>query len=130
MEDYLLIKAKTTLGEARLLLNNLYLFGCINRLYYAVYYTSSAFLFINNIHTKTHKGLIKQFNQLSLECQFISQWDKTLLQTLFDYRQESDYGDFITLDLEEVENLTEDTFLFFDRYKNEIRRLQQTKIDP
>lgn len=103
--------------EAELLLQNNYLFGSVSRLYYAAYFIISAYLLKKGLSPKTHKGLIKLFNKLSLEDRFISLEDKSLVQTLFDSRQESDYGDFISFQKEEVLLLIHQTQFLITRYK-------------
>jgi uncharacterized protein (UPF0332 family) len=117
MIDNLIIKADTTCREAELLFQNNYLFGSVSRLYYAAYFIISAYLLKKGFSPKTHKGLIKLFNQLSLEDTFIQLEDKSLIQTLFDSRQESDYGDFITFHKEEVLFLMAQTKNLIIRYK-------------
>ncbi len=78
-------------------------------------------MFTNGLKPKTHKGFIKLFNQLSIDDSFITTEEKSLIQTLFDSRQGSDYGDFITFEFEEIQKLMDETKILIVKYKEALR---------
>jgi len=77
--------------------------SAINRLYYAVYYSVSALLFINDIQAKTHSALRSQFSQYFVKTGIFDQKYSRLLAILYDGRQKGDYDDFFDFDEETIE---------------------------
>ncbi len=88
---YRIQRSKETIMEARLMINEGYLNGAINRLYYACYYIVIALLIKNGISAQTHAGT-KQMLGLHFA-------------TLFEKRHSSDYDDFAFYDKELLESL-------------------------
>lgn len=78
--------------------------SCINRLYYSSFYLS-ALLIKNDIKAETHNGVKTQFNLHFVKTGIIKTEDAKLYSSLFDWRQESDYADFIDFDKDTVSPL-------------------------
>ena len=73
-----------------------------NRLYYTLYYVSSALLLKDGHATRTHKGMMTLINQFYVRTGVLSTEDSRLIKRMFDLRQESDYDDFIYVTEQEI----------------------------
>ena len=91
--------------------------SCINRLYYSVYYLANALLFKNNLKTSTHRGTKNQLFFHYVKTGFLSKDDGKLYSHLFDWRQETDYADFIDFDEETVVPLLNEVKSLNDKLK-------------
>lgn len=102
-EDYInyrISKSSEIFDDAILLGNNGRWNSCINRLYYSSYYLASALLFKNDIKAETHNGVKTQLFLNFVKEGVLSKELGKLYSHLFDWRQESDYADFIDFDEE------------------------------
>jgi len=103
--DYRLNRAKETLLEIDILLNNGLWNTAINRLYYACYYAASALLLDRSIHASTHSGVRQMLGLHFIKTGEISTDLGKVFTDLFDKRHSSDYDDFIQVTKEDVEDL-------------------------
>jgi uncharacterized protein (UPF0332 family) len=104
-EDYInyrVQKSQEIFDDALLLLNNQRWNSCVNRLYYSSFHLVSALLYKNELKHETHNGVKTQFNLHFVKSQLVSIQYGKLYSNLFDWRQESDYADFIDFDEETV----------------------------
>jgi len=83
--------------EALLALNNRWN-SCVNRLYYSSFYLVSALLYRSGIKADMHNGAKTQFFQHFVKTGAVPAEQGKLYTHLFDWRQESDYADFIEFD--------------------------------
>jgi uncharacterized protein (UPF0332 family) len=74
----------------------------VNRLYYSSFHLVSALLYKNELKHETHNGVKTQLNLHFVKNQLVSIEYGKLYSNLFDWRQESDYADFIDFDDETV----------------------------
>ncbi|MCH7658796.1 MAG: HEPN domain-containing protein [Bacteroidetes bacterium] len=105
IEDYInyrLERACESVEEAQLLAGNKSWNATINRLYYACFYAVTALLLKNGAKPRTHTGTRTLFFQKYVKTNIISKDFGNLYSDLFDWRQESDYGDFSFFDKETV----------------------------
>ena len=126
-EDYIhyrIDKADEILEDAELLAENERWNSCVNRLYYSSFYLVTALLYKNQIRTQTHNGVKTQFFLHFVKKGKVSQDDGKLFSHLFDWRQESDYSDFIEFDKETVIPLLERVRAFNDAIKGLIRGIK------
>ena len=73
-----------------------------SELYYTCFYTITALFAKYDIDVHTHKGVKSIFSLEFIKQEKVdSKWGK-LLNELFDKRQDSDYGDFVTFKEEEL----------------------------
>ena len=100
---YRLQKSSKLLEEIKFLLDNGYANTAISRMYYACYHAISALLFLNNIDTRTHKGLRLQFNNHFVKTGKISLDKAKVFARIYERRQESDYDDFMEFTLEQAQ---------------------------
>lgn len=98
--------------------------SCINRLYYSSFYLVSALLYQRAIKAETHKETKTQFNMHFVKKGLINKEYGKLYSHLFDWRQETDYADFVEFDQKTVIPLLDQVKAFND----EIKRLMET--DP
>jgi uncharacterized protein len=103
--DYRLKRAKETLLEIDILLNNRLWNTAINRLYYACYYAATALLLDKSINASTHSGVRQMLGLHFIKTGEISTDLGKVFTDLFDKRRSSDYDDFIQVTKEDVEDL-------------------------
>ena len=104
---YRISKAKETLQEVNLHINNKLWNTAVNRLYYACYYAVIALLIKNKINAQTHGGVRKMFGLYFVKNGLISKQLGKFYSDIFDKRQTGDYEDFIDYTEEEVISLIE-----------------------
>jgi uncharacterized protein (UPF0332 family) len=95
---YRIERAYETLADARLLADSGRWNSCINRLYYASFYSVNALLLKNNFQTHTHNGCKTKFHSEFVKTGIIDKNFGKLYSDLFDWRQEGDYADFRSFD--------------------------------
>lgn len=123
--SYRLEKADTALEDADFLKENGKNNLAANRLYYALYYASSALLISHGIPTRTHSGLITQISLQLVKTGILSIEDGKLLKVMFELRHEGDYEDFIEVQEEDIEEY----FLKVRELVEKLKLLTQQSID-
>lgn len=103
--NYRISKSKEIYADAVLLAENERWNSCVNRLYYSTYYLVSAWLYKNDIKAETHNGIKTQLFLNYIKSDKLDKKYGKLYSHLFDWRQETDYADFIEFDKETVEPL-------------------------
>jgi len=107
-EDYIryrTLKSDEAFEDARLLIENGRWNASVNRLYYSSFYLVSALLFQNKLTAQTHNGVKTNFFLHFVKTDKVSKDLGKLYSSLFDWRQESDYADFIDFDSDTVSPL-------------------------
>jgi uncharacterized protein (UPF0332 family) len=102
---YRISKAKDTLQEVNLHVENELWNTAVNRLYYACYYAVSGLLIDKNINTKSHKGIRQMFGLHFVKPGLIDKSLAKFFTDLYDLRQTGDYEDFIEFTKEDVLDL-------------------------
>jgi uncharacterized protein (UPF0332 family) len=100
--DYRILKSKEILEDARLLADNQRWNSCMNRLYYSSFHLISALLYKHDIKSETHNGTKTQFNYHFIKTGLVDVSYGKLYSNLFDWRQVSDYADFVDFESETV----------------------------
>lgn len=100
--DYRINKAKGTLDEVTVLLDNDLFNTAISRLYYACFYAATALLITKDIQTKTHAGAKQQLGLLFISTGLIDKALGVAYSDLFNMRQKVDYEDFITYSKDDI----------------------------
>ncbi len=111
---YRLQRATETLEEARLMKKVGHWNTCANRLYYAAFYAVSALLVRDGHTSSKHSGVKALFNRHYVKPGKVTKESGRLYNRLSDLRQEGDYIDFVSLDVDTIEPLVEETSLFID----------------
>lgn len=107
-EDYInyrISKSSEIFNDAKLLSDNERWNSCVNRLYYSSFYLVSALIHKNGFKAESHNGTKTQFNLHYVKSKLISIESGKLYANLFDWRQESDYADFIDFEKDFVLDL-------------------------
>jgi uncharacterized protein len=105
--DYRVLKSKEIFEDVMLLADNQRWNSAVNRLYYSCFYLISALLYKHDIKAETHNGTKTQFNLQFVKSGRIDLKYGKLYSNLFNWRQESDYADFIDFESETVKPLIE-----------------------
>ena len=105
--DYRVLKSKEIFEDVQLLAENQRWNSSVNRLYYSCFYLISALLYKHDIKAETHNGTKTQFNIHFVKSGKIDLKFGKLYSNIFNWRQESDYADFIDFDSETVIPLIE-----------------------
>ena len=90
-------KAKETLDDARVLLNGGSAFSALNRIYYAMFYEVLALLLTKDLSSAKHTGVRALFNEHFVKVGIVPIELGRLFSRMYDFRQKSDYGDFVTI---------------------------------
>lgn len=115
--DYRIAKSSEIFDDAILLADNNRWNSCINRLYYSSYYLASALLFKNDINAETHNGVKTQLFLNFVKDGLICKEQGKLYSHLFDWRQETDYADFIDFDEETAKPLLQEVMMLNETLK-------------
>ena len=103
--QYRIDKSNEIFEDAKLLAENELWNSCVNRLYYSSFYIVTALLANSGVNAESHNGVKRQFNLLFVKTGKISKDQGKLFSNLFDWRQETDYADFIEFDEDTVKPL-------------------------
>lgn len=97
--------AQRTLCEAKLMLDNSYWNGAVNRMYYACFYAVTALLIQHGIKAQTHSGVRQMLSLHFVKTGKLSPLNMRFYSDLFAARQDGDYDDFVYFDQEVTERL-------------------------
>jgi uncharacterized protein len=103
--QYRINKSEETFSDAKLLCENERWNSAVNRLYYSSFYLVSALIHRKGLKAISHNGTKTQFNLHFIKSGIISLEHGKLFANLFDWRQETDYADFVDFDKEFVSDL-------------------------
>ncbi len=112
---YRLHKAKETISEIELHLQNEFWNTSVNRMYYACFFAVSALLINDDIKAQTHAGVRQMFGLHFVKTGKIEIELGKFYTDIFDKRMSSDYEDFMEFEKEEVLELYAQANLFVTR---------------
>jgi uncharacterized protein (UPF0332 family) len=113
--NYRLQRAKETLKEAEMLIDNKFWNTAVNRMYYACFYAVSSLLIKHNIESSTHSGTRQKFGEFFVKPGIIEKHFGKHFSDLFEKRTKGDYNDFFEFDEETVARLFPLTQQFIER---------------
>jgi uncharacterized protein (UPF0332 family) len=99
---YRLSRAKETLEEARVMFGSGHFYGAANRIYYACFYAAVALLLTKNLSSSKHSGVLGLFNKNFVKSGHIPKDMGKFYSRMFDNRLESDYGELIEIEPDEI----------------------------
>ncbi len=102
--EYWRKRARESLEDAKLLVQNNRFFSAVNRIYYAMFYQVSALLLINGLSFSKHSGVMSAFNREFVKTGRIDKELGKFFNRMFEHRKYGDYGELVEFDKEEVEN--------------------------
>ena len=111
---YRLERAIETLEEAKTMLQNGHTNAFVNRLYYACFYSVSAWLALNDLVSSKHSGVRALMHQKLVKHGIISIEQGILYDRLFNNRQKGDYVDFVHFNAEEVAPWLDEAKMFVE----------------
>ncbi|MCL5770674.1 MAG: HEPN domain-containing protein [Actinobacteria bacterium] len=95
-------RARETLIEAEIMIDNNKLFAAVNRIYYAIFYEVLALLLTKGLSSSKHSGIRSMFNKEFVKSGIISEENGNFYNKIFEFRQRGDYEEFVEFDKEEV----------------------------
>ena len=95
-------KARATLRDARMLFDADSLFSAVNRIYYAAFYEVLALLALHGLSSAKHSGVRALFNERFVKPGIVSKEAGRFFSRMFEFRQKSDYADFVEFEREKV----------------------------
>jgi len=95
-------RAKESLEEARIMFENIKLFATVNRIYYSIFYEVTALLLTKGLSSSKHTGTRSMFNREFVKSGIIREEIGSFYNKMFEFRQKSDYGDFVQFEKEKV----------------------------
>lgn len=95
-------KARETLDDARMLLRDGTPSSALNRIYYAMFYEVLALLHTKDLSSSKHTGVRAIFNEHFVKAGIVPIELGRLFSRMYDFRQKSDYGDFVKIQPEKV----------------------------
>jgi len=102
---YRLEKSKVTFMEAISLGQNGFWNGAAARLYYSCFYSVIALLLSEGVEIRTHNGVRTEFFKRFIKTGIFRKDYSVLYADLMNKRQESDYDDFLSFTMEDIEPL-------------------------
>ncbi len=95
-------KAEEAFSDATLLADNNSWNACVNRLYYACFYSATALLLKYGHEAKSHNGIRTVFFREFIKTKRLDKEFGKLYSDLFDWRNKGDYSDFVDFGKEDV----------------------------
>ena len=95
-------KAKETLRDAGILLKAGSSYSAVNRIYYAMFYEVVALLLTQELSSVKHSGVRALFNEHFVKTGKADTELGRFYSRMFDFRQKSDYGDFVVFEEDKV----------------------------
>jgi len=120
--DYRRNRAKETLRDAKILLDSGSLFSSVNRIYYAMFYQVTALLLTENLSSPKHSGVKAFFNTRFVKTGKVSIKNGKFFARMFEFRQKSDYKDFVEYESNKVIEWFEEARRFIDELDVVIER--------
>ena len=96
-------RAKETIKEVPVLMEQGFYRTSANRMYYACYYIVSALLLQRGYDTRTHNGIITLFSLKFVKTNIVGIEEGRLYRSLFELRQTGDYDELVFIDKEDIE---------------------------
>jgi uncharacterized protein (UPF0332 family) len=99
---YRRLKAKEMLEDAEILFNAKRISSAVNRIYYALFYEVTALLLKNSMSSAKHSGIRALFNENFVKTGKVNVETGRFYSRMFEFRQKSDYADFVQFEDEKV----------------------------
>lgn len=122
--QYRIQRSIETLAEAKLMFDSGHLYGASNRIYYACFYAVTALLLIRNLSSSKHGGTASLFNRHFIKEGLFPVEMGKFYSRMFDNRQESDYGDIVKFDTDQIKNDLSQAGDFISLIENLINQAQ------
>lgn len=122
---YRLQRAKESLEEARILLEENKPGGAMNRVYYSMFYAASALLASKQLIAFKHSGVLALFHREFVKNGIFPKDLAKFIDIAFDYRTRSDYRDFVTPQKGKVSELFKHAKLFINKTREILKQIKR-----
>jgi len=95
-------KARETLQDGRILLDAGRYSSAVNRVYYAIFYEVTALLLAKGLSSTKHSGIMALFNEHFVKTKKVDIESGRFFSRMFEFRQKSDYADFVRFEADKV----------------------------
>jgi uncharacterized protein (UPF0332 family) len=119
--QYRLERADVTLEEANILMRENKLLGAVNRIYYAVFYATSAVLLKQGHSSGTYAGLIALFHRELVNKGVLDKEYGKILERSFANRTAGDYKDRRKFENDQVDSFFIDGKKFIEKIKEIVK---------
>jgi hypothetical protein len=119
---YRLERARESLEEAKILLEQGYANTFVNRLYYACFYAVSSLLLTKELFSAKHSRIRSLFHQNFVKVGMVDTELGQLYDRLFDNRQKADYADLFRFNPDEVRYWYDEVKKFVEFIENIIKK--------
>ena len=96
--------------------------GAVNRFYYAAFYAARALLATKELDSSRHSGVIALFHKHFVRTHLFDVEKAKSLSRSFEFRQDSDYEDFVSVTRHGTELLKAQVELFIDECEKVLKQ--------
>lgn len=118
-------RAKEALEDARILLSAKRYYSAVNRIYYAMFYEVVSLLLTKDLSSSKHSGVRAYLNEHFVKTGKVSVEAGRFFSKMFEFRQKSDYGDFVEFEEEKVREWLEAAEQFIKEIEGVIGREEE-----
>ncbi len=122
MASYRMKRAKETLREADVMINDGFYNAAINRLYYACYYALTGLLVQRGIAAQTHQGVRQMFGLHFIVPGLVANKYAQFYSQLFNARISGDYDDFLQYDADILAEMRPKAEEFIEAIEREMNK--------
>ena len=115
-------KARATLEDARILFSKQRFNSSVNRIYYAMFYEVSSLLLLKDLTSSKHTGTKALFQQYFVKPGEVDKELGKFYSAMYEFRQRSDYVDFVDFEEDEVKIWIEKATNFIDKIEINIEK--------
>ena len=122
--EYWRKRARESLEDAKLLLENRRLHSAVNRIYYALFYQVSALLLSKGLSFAKHSGVLAAFNEEFVKTGRIDKELGKFYNRMFEHRKSGDYGELVEFEEEDVRRWLKTAEEFLDAVEKLMEELK------
>jgi len=122
--EYWRKRARESLEDAKLLLENRRLHSAVNRIYYALFYQVSALLLGKGLSFAKHSGVLAAFNEEFVKTGRINKELGKFYNRMFEHRKSGDYGELVEFEEEDVRRWLKTAEEFLDAVEKLMEELK------
>ncbi len=123
---YRLEKAHSKLHSAQLLFQEELFEDSLSRSYYAMFTAAKAIPALKKLDSRKHSGIISLFNQHFVKSNIVDKSPGRILMNSKDFREESDYGDYVSISKEDAHAQFSNAEFFISNIEQAIENIKQS----
>lgn len=125
--QYRVDRARESIEESKLLLENGHLHSSVNRLYYACFYAVTGLLLTEGLSSAKHSGVMALFERHWIKTEKVPRELGLLYRRLFNRRQKGDYDDLVTFLPDDIETWIGEVKIFVAAISDFVRKWEGKK---